>query len=311
MTPTIQDYIELDSVSLTTLPDALFSVQGYLKFASICWIRALGEPTLDGVIVKKWSHSSQAALHAFCSRHNCQEFLLRIDKHQTRWSMRRGGYIIPASRAEAIVNELSADGMIAAMLEPASPFRDLYCLACVAIPEEEKLVVEVVGPGFDTSDMLRSDLLPHERFEISAPLERPTVALAAGLAPVRVYLTTPDEYRKSFERRLVKIGANLKDPAFPRSVPDDTEQLRKSAISYLRRSNETVLLHHASQYKPIPQMYLMRFVTGVLRILVGLDRRGIKLGAASFAATFTTRRRFVFWDFFPADTRKGHLLYSA
>ena len=274
------------------------------------WIRSLGEPTLDGIIIKRWSRKTANALRTFCARNKRAELLLRIDKHLTRWSSRRGGYIIPAGDAERIVRELSEEDMITAMLEPASPYRDLYCLACVTTPETNKLVVEVVGPGFDTSDLIRSDLLPHERFEISMVLDQPRIALDPGATPRRTYLTEPENYRKSVQERLAKIGARLRNPAFPKAVTAEPGELREDAQRFLHRTRETLLLQHSQTYEPIPQRYLSRFISGVARMLSGLERHSLRFGAVTFSGTFTTRRRLVYWDFFPADTKKGHLLYT-
>jgi hypothetical protein len=310
MTSAAPDFVELASVSAANLEEALGAVQGYSKFASMLWIRALGEPTLDGVIVTRWSQRSARALRRFCARHKCNEFLLRIDKYQSRWSAHRGGYIIPAPRARRIVRRLFSEHLMAAMLEPASPHRDLYCLTCVTVPEEGKIIVEVVGPGFDTSDLARSDLLPHERFEILTPLEGPCTPLPADLSVRRTHLIEESQYQRSVEDRLTKIGARLRNPAFPEEVIEEPGQLREDAVRFLRRIRETVLLRHAREYDPIPRSYLLRFVSGVVRMLGGLETRAVRLGATTFSATFTTRRRLVYWDFFPADIGKAHLLYS-
>jgi hypothetical protein len=304
------DFLELTSISAANLDAALTAIHGYLKFASILWIRALGEPTLNGIIIRRWSRRTAGALRTFCARNRRDEFVLRIDKHGSRWSARRGGYLIPAADSERIVQELSREGMIAAMLEPASPYRDLYCLSCITIPEQNKIIVEVLGPGFDTSDLVRSDLLPHERFEVSLPLERPHIALVASISPRRTYIITQKAYRRSFEDRLAKIGGRLRNAAFPREVTAGAEELREDARRFLRRTRETVLLRHCARYEPIPQRYLLRFVSGVMAMLSGLEQQAIRLGAVTFSGTFTTRRRLVYWDFFPADISKAHLLYS-
>jgi len=200
--------------------------------------------------------------------------------------------------------------MIAAMLEPASPYKDLYCLSCVTTPEQGKIVVEVVGPGFDTSDLLRSDLLPHERFEF--PIEqRPHVAIPAEMTPQRTYIISEATYRRSVDDRLAKIGARLQNAAFPQEVTTRADELREDARRALRRNRATVLLRHAATYDPIPREYLLRFISGVVRILSGLERYSIPLGAVTLSGTFTMRRRLVYWDFFPADLSKAHLLYSS
>jgi len=278
------------------------------------WIRVLGEPTLDGLVVKRWSAEASRALRGFCAEHRCSEVLLRIDKHGKRWSARRGGYLIEANEARSVVQDLNREEMVAVFLEPWSPYRDLYCLASVIVPEEDRMVVEVVGPGFDTSDLLRSDLLPHERFEITVPFRRPNLAVRARLEPRRTYVVTPRDYRKAVEDRLSKIGARLRSAAFPREVlegsPEKDNGLRLEALQYLKRTRQTLLLRHAGEYSPIPGRYLLRFVTGALRVLDGLESRGIQVGTVTFSGAFTTRGRFVFWDFFPADPKRGDALYA-
>jgi len=304
------DFLELRLVSPPNLGQALALVNGYLKFSSILWIRALGQPTLEGIIIRRWSTKTAGALRAFCARNRRDELLLRIDKRGTRWSARRGGYIIPAADAARTVREMSKLDTITAMLEPASPHRDLYCLACVTVPEANRIVVEVVGPGFDTSDLVRSDLLPHERFEVSARFDEPKSAAALRRFVRRTYITAPDTYRKSVEDRLAKIGARLRNPAFPNEVAVGPSELREDARRFLHRHRETLLLRHSQRYTPIPQSYLLRFIMGVMSMITGLERRGIRFGTLTFSGTFTTRKRLIYWDFFPADTKEVHLLYS-
>ena len=307
--------IRLSSISTKNLPAALRLVRNYLKVASMVWIRALGEPTLDGIVVKRWSREASQALRGFCDRHRCSEVLLRIDKHGERWSARRGGYLIKAKEAKSVLQELNREDMIAVFLEPWSPYRDLYCLASVIIPEEDKMLVEVVGPGFDTSDLVRSDLLPHERFEFTVPLQRSSLAACAKLEPRRTYVVTARDYRKAVEERLSKIGARLTNEAFPREVlecsPEQRIKLRLDGLQYLRRTRQTLLLRHSEEYTRIPERYLLRFVNGVLRVLAGLEGYHIQVGTITFSGAFTIRGRFVFWDFFPADTKRGAALYAA
>ena len=305
------DFIELSAISEANLDSALGAVRGYLKFASILWIRALGEPTLDGVVIRRWSRRTEAALRRFRARYGCNEFVLRVDKQGTRWSMRRGGYVVAAAAAHRIVRELAGEGMIAAMLEPASPHKDLYCLSCVTIPEQRKVVIEVVGPGFDTSDLVRSDLLPHERFEFPIELAGRHIAMPQETEVKRTHVISDGGYRRSVDDRLAKIGARLRNAAFPQDVTINADELREDARRALRRNRETVLLRHAAKYDPIPHRYLLRFISGVVNILSGLERHSIAIGALTMSGTFTTGRRLVYWDFFPAEIGRARILYSS
>jgi hypothetical protein len=303
--------LELKYVSERNLRQSVGSLNGYLKFASMIWIRALRQPILDAVIVKRWSMEAGRAVSSFCHRHGCDEVLLRIDTLNKRWSERRGGYIIPGSKVRSVLRDLNSDGKIAAFLEPASPYRDRYCLAAITDDKQEKVTVEVVGPGFDASDLLRSDSLPHERFEAFIPRNsRPLLKVAAT---ARTYVVRSEDYTRSVDERLVKIGARLRNPAFPKGIVDAAviprAQLAKEAIEYLKRTKQAALLNHLDAYDPIPRRFLERFVAGIGIILDGLSRYNVRLGATSFSGTFTARGRFVFWDFFPADLSKAGELY--
>jgi hypothetical protein len=275
------------------------------------WIRALRQPMLDGVIIKRWSVDAERALKRFWDRHGSSEALLRIDTQNKRWSERRGGYVVPRSKVRAVMKELDADRKIAAFLEPVSPYRDRYSLAGITDDTQEKITVEVVGPGFDASDLLRSDSLPHERFEAFVPkLSRGPRNL---VLEQRTYLTRSEDYKRTVEQRLVKIGARLRSPAYPKLIIDSTgperSRLAQEARDYLKRTKQATLLNHLTAYQPIPRRLVERFVTGVGKIVEGLSRYNIRLGPTSYAGTFTARGRFVFWDFFPADLAKAKELY--
>jgi hypothetical protein len=307
------DPLELRNVSERNLRESVSSLNGYLKFASMVWIRALRQPILDGVIVKRWSAAAGRVVTDFCDRHGCKEVLLRIDNLNTRWSQRRGGYIISGSKARAVTMELNAEGRIASFLEPVSPYRDRYSLAAITDDTQEKMTVEVVGPGFDASDLLRSDSFPHERFqafvpERSRPLKKPALEQ-------RPYVISHADYQRTVEERLIKIGARLRNPAYPRTIIDSAAtqraRLAREAVDYLERTKQGALLNHLEAYEPIPRRFVERFVSGVGDLINGLSRYNIRLGSASFSGTFTVRGRFVFWDFFPANLAKAKELYPS
>jgi hypothetical protein len=303
--------LELRRVSERNLRESVASVNGYLKFASMVWIRALRQPILDALVVQRWSSDADRALRGFCDRHACDEVLLRIDTHNQRWSERRGGYILPRSKAGRVIKELSSEGRIAAFLEPLSPYRDRYSLAAITDDTQKTMTVEVVGPGFDASDLLRSDSSPHERFEVFVPkLPRPP---REPVFAERTSVIGSADYKHTVQERLAKIAARLRNPAYPRAVIDSDGvrrgRLAEEGMQYLKRTKQTALLNRVDAYEPIPKRFLERFINGVGNIIDGLRRYNIRLGPTSFAGTFTERGRFVFWDFFPADLAKANELY--
>ena len=303
--------LELRSVSERNLRESVASVNGYLKFASMVWIRALRQPILDALVVQRWSFDADCALRGFCDRHACDEVLLRIDTLNQRWSERRGGYVLPRSKAGRLVKELSSEGRIAAFMEPVSPYRDRYSLAAITDDTQKTITVEVVGSGFDASDLLRSDSSPHERFEAFVP--KSSQSLGNPVFAQRTYVIGTQDYERTVEERLAKIGARLRNPAYPRTVIDSARvqkaRLAEEGMQYLKRTRQTALLNRLDGYEPIPKRFLEKFINGVGNIVDGLRSYDIRLGPTSFAGTFTERGRFVFWDFFPADLAKANELY--
>jgi hypothetical protein len=271
------------------------------------WLRAMGLPVLSGVVIPEWSAEAAALIRGFCRQNAFSDLLLRIDKPGQRWTTRRGGYIVSAHNARRVVDQLSKEGMIAILLEPASPYMDHYSLGALAIPDEGKIVLEVVGPGFDASDILRSDLQPHERFEVVLPPNRQRPNSTGGLDIERTFLIDSLSYEKTLEQRLAKIGARLEDPAYPDTRLDspqaDRKRLIDHALKFLAKNRENLLLKNMHAYKAIPQGYVVRFSRAVLKLLDGLAAYGIHLGTTSISASFIDQRRLVFWDFFPAKMR--------
>ena len=304
--------LEIKAVNRTNLLSALELVHGCLKTTSMLWMHALGLRVLLGVVVSDWSKASANAVNGFARAGRFSELLLRIDMPHKRWTRRRGGYTLPLAKVPDAVKELKREGMIAVLLEPFPPYSDEYSLAGVTAADQEKLTIEVVGAGFDASDILRSDLQPHERWEASLA---PITSRMTPEPPMcrRIHLMGQAEYRRSVQGRLEKIGARLANPAFPDAVlrdpARDSRKLAESAIAYLKSTRQTILLKHAESYSPIPEKHISTFANNVQKLLSGLAAYGIRLGPCSFAAGVLPKRGLIFWDFFPAREQEAASLY--
>jgi hypothetical protein len=299
--------LEIALVNRANLLSALESVRGCLKTTSMLWMHALGLSVLSGVVVADWSKASAKAVQGFSERGGFSKLLLRIDKRHERWTRRRGGYLLNLAEVPATIEELEHEHMIAALLEPASPYADQYSLTGVTVPDEENLIVEIVGPGFDASDILRNDLQPHERWEVSlGPIihpARPDETIACR----RTYLANADQYRASVRARLAKIGARMTNPAFPDITRQSSApaQLVERAITFLKKTRQTTLLKHTGSYPLIPEGHVRSFAWNIRKLLSGLSGYGIHLGPSSFAASVLSKRGLVFWDFFPARKQEA------
>jgi hypothetical protein len=299
-------FIEIPRIGRDNLADSLAVLQGCWKCGSMLWMQSNGFPVLPGLILDSWTHETEAAVSRFCRERNFPEFLLRIEKPGDRWTRRRGGYTIPLDKVRSQVDELASEGMITILLEPASPYEDLYSLTSACDLQTGKVDVEVVGPGFDASDILRSDVLPHERFELFlGDRELKTPALPQ-LQIKRSHLVGREDHKASFQRRLVKIGARLRNPSFPDEVMSaattgpDQATLVQEAIHFLQTSGQTTMLDH-EEYEPIPSRLLNIFLGEFLRLLERVKASKIHWRTLSLASSFLPHDRLVIWDFYSPE----------
>jgi hypothetical protein len=267
-------------------------------------------PILSGLVLKGWSRESEAAVSRFCEERNLSEVLVRIEKPGQRWTRRRGGYTIPVSEARGVVDDLAEGGMLALLLEPASPYADVYSLTSVCDLVTGTIEVEVVGPGFDASDILRSDVTPHERFVVSG--EARAGRLAKQQEIQRSYLVEPGAYRASVQKRLAKIGARLRNPSFPeREVSTEGAQstvLAQEALEYLEASSQKLLIEHLHGYEPIPLELLGVFLEQALRLVQAARDARVRWKELSLGGSFLVPRRLVMWDFFSPTSYETQLL---
>jgi len=305
--------IETQRVTGENLPTFLTTLEGCWKSSSFLWLHSNAFPVLSGLIVKEWVQETTEAVSRFSLQRSLTELLVRIEKPGQRWTSRRGGYTIPIQNVHGLVDELAREGMLTILLEPASPYTDLYCMSSVCDLSPGKVDIEVVGPGFDASDILRSDTTPHERFEVSLDLGAIRPGEAATPQIRRAHLVEPDAYRASVQRRLTKIGARLRNPSFPDKVLKAatnrvTKQLAQEAIQDLQKTGHTLLLEHLNDYEPIPREMLEVFLKQLLRLYEAIVSSRLPWQVLSAPASFLEPGRLVMWDFFPAGNHDTRLL---
>jgi hypothetical protein len=269
-------------------------------------------PVLAGLILNGWTRQAEKAVTRFSQERNLSELLLRIEKPGQRWTRRRGGFNIPVSGARAVVEDLAKEGMLALLLEPASPYSDLYSLTSVCDLVTGRIDVEIVGPGFDASDILRSDTTPHERFEASVEIGKSGLSNVQQTSIRRVHLISPETYQASVQRRLAKIGARLRNPSFPeeelQAVHASTSDLSKEAVQYLQKTGQTRLLDHLSMYEPISSTLFDEFLKQLIRLVQSATDAGVPWKTLSVAGSFLGSSCLVMWDFFVPDSQDTGIL---
>jgi len=206
-----------------TLKLAMDDLGGYNKILSILFLKKINYPVLSGIIVTKWSDISKSTIDTFCKLHGFTSLLLRHDKNPEKPPYPRGGYLVELEKIEEETKKYLADNRLVFWLEPANYLHNVYSINCLF--DREVITLEVVGPGFDASDLQRGDQTPHEVINMD---------IATGRV-VRRQLNAKDTelYKKSVSLRYLKIAANLE---------------RHKKIELLKNSNDTMIIYQTKKY---------------------------------------------------------------
>ena len=245
-----RDFYDLSDTSLNLL-HLLSTFEGFWKIYSNILLKACGFQIPESIIIPQFTSEAQKGLRSFCDRHKYKRFLVRHDRNPESATPPRGGYLVPFQEAERELAPFFAQGRILMLQEPLSPYSDSYSCNATVYADSLDANLEIVGPGFDASDLNRGDVSPHEVWKIKCD-SSVDLNLASSK---RIQLVEPDVYRHSVRKRLIKVGKRVTG-AFSidskRKRKEKTEdQLIQLAKEYLRREPQALLMEHLDGYSPL------------------------------------------------------------
>lgn len=245
------------------------------KLLSWLVLWAAGLPALRGVIVARWDPATARAVQRFVAELEGGALLVRSDAPRETGRSPRGGYLVRATDIGDEARRLLLAGRTPFFLEPASPFNDLYSATLEPDDAWRDWSVEIVGPGFDASDLKRGDVTPHERIR---------VALADGVAAIREREVATQAVQAAVRTIRIEKVARAMD-CDPGTVEHE-----------LRERDET-LLFDAAAYPPIPPAMVTGAVEEAARLRDAFGRFGLSARAVSISLSFLGRTgRLTFWD---------------
>lgn len=256
------------------------------KLMSWLTIHAAGLPALKGLIVDGWTRGTCDAIDLFARRLNATGLMIRSDHKADTGRSPRGGYVVPLARLGSEVRWFLDQGRVVFLLEPRSPFDDLYSLTMAAVPGSDRWMVEVAGPGFDASDLKRGDVTPHEILEATPK--------HGAYAVSRERCTSQLEYERSLATRFTKVARLLGWPSEQGQPPVDLDP--EVVAAKLASRGETLLLE-AHIYRPIPQALLHRALDEAVKLRRTMDSCAMPVGNIAISMSYLGRRADpVFWD---------------
>ncbi len=218
--------------------------------------------------------------------------LIRHDKRPESPPHPRGGFLVGETLLPEVIQYFIRLGRIVAVYEPSDPLLNGYNLNLL-FESASELVVEVLGPGFDASDLQRGDLSPHESWSVAVSSRKTILDMKL------IHRTTEGSYKQSLQTRRQKIKRKLESSPTPElarkiqkelDIPDDLE-------SYLDRIESPLL--ESEGYRPVAESVIentIRTITGSDVLAVYRNETGVGFPLLTSTSFVDRGTRQVFWD---------------
>ena len=288
------------------IPAAIRDLKGFWKLWSACLLQSVSLPTLRGIIVTRDYHALGRDLHGFLRSIDASSALIRHDMHNEKPSYPRGGFLVREQLLPKILDFFFRLNRIVAVYEPADRLLNGYNLN-VLFNDATSACVEVVGPGFDASDLQRGDITPHEVFSIVLSTNG---KIARSECTHRV---NKEAYQESKRLRREKIRQRMQGSPTPKLAHEMRGGLEVSETTeeHLKAVGSPLCL--VEEYTPISKMVITETVRAIVNSqVIDLFQGEAQVGfPLNFSTSFIDRgKRQVFWDIVSPSLKFQGMTYS-
>ena len=137
------------------------SLRPWPKWSTLCVLRLLGLPTLDAALVPVGTsrYTARQILDLFAAQNGLSHLLVRSDAPKESKQYFRGGDSPSIGQAAALMMELLSLGRSVILMEPTNRFSNRLSISA-RITSDGQLDFEILGPGYDVSDLNRGGIPP-------------------------------------------------------------------------------------------------------------------------------------------------------
>jgi hypothetical protein len=271
---------------------ALRDLRGFWKLWSSCLLTDFRLPSLRGLYLTKPYATINDDVGNFLSHIDSKIVLLRQDKFPESPPYPRGGFLVSQKTLDETLEYFFSLDRIVALYEPADPLLNGHNLN-VLFENDHEVRVEVVGPGFDMSDIKRGDLSPHESFLVYLDAN-------GEISEVKLlYRMDAPTFMKSLGERMLKIREKLysaPEVSLSCKIRKDLG-VSENLDAHLKEIGSP--LYNLKYYPPISENALLGTIDKIVESNV--IKAYSTLTGARFPFVFSTSfvsmgRRQVFWD---------------
>lgn len=271
----------------------------YPKWATLCLLRYARLKTLDACFLPPGvGDACIAAAQEFAVRARTNRLLVRSDGGIETKEYLRGGNSLSVKAAGELAVTLARTGRAVILMESTNRFTNRLSanLLMHRGPEGGSFIMEILGPGYDISDLNRAVVTPQVLIETEDVNWRCYHELWRSSLKIRADLT-PEADRRRRENRLTRIGSELL-PAIGVSIRDEP---MRAAESWLKSHRYCGLWE--AWNAPVEFSTIMRWYDDAFMIACTYPNRDWTTLACS--ASDLGDGRVVFWDVVDAARKFG------
>ena len=268
----------------------------YPKWSTLCWLRLHGFPTLEAAFVAPPAAAELPLMVAKLRQATGkQSLLVRSDGGREKRRYYRGGSSFSEDRALREARELLDADRAVVLMEPTNRFTNQVSVA-LRIHRCGELVMELLGPGFDVSDLSRGGVPPAASLTVSQVDW--TSFREPGLSDFRLVRFESDE--QVWARRLERLKI-LATQILPSSGEFKQAGEPRDAVAWLRRHGWTSILDQCRLTVSLRR--LRSLYEDAFWIAHRFDRSNWACLAAT--ASLLDDGRFIWWDIVDAARKFG------
>lgn len=219
-----------NSIKKVSVPENWYKIKSYSD------IRELDCPVLNSLVIQDKSDITQDSVGLIKSILKNDRCTVRFQSINPNKSFISGGNSMKITY-ENLMNIWSTNHILW-ILEPTDRFSNLYGINIQYNRSKERITYEIVGEGFDVSDLNRGDIDPHQTIEINPEHNR-------GLYnniwyQSKVNIMNDLQYKKTIDIRIKKVKPLLKDREKEFVIPQKFVPLQLSQLERLDKYSQLI-----------------------------------------------------------------------
>ncbi len=273
----------------------------YKKVMSMARLSMLGLPILEGFVTKSISDEVLEYLKYWMRERRMERLTVRFDSAQPGG---RKGPMTSNLTVEELrqMRDLVRDGVVAVIMEESDRLQESY--GVLTAFAEDCLICEVVGPGYDVDELMRGQIMPHERFVFRRKDIYDDNYRDLGPTDVILHSIIANEaYIQSVEYRCSKVSEIIGGEPGGLGQESILSEQQSLNVEPVVEQRATTLLYHKDNYVPLSYAKLHELY-GYISELDIFDSREVRGKVA--VASFLKKQGLVFWDLFGGDRKKEY-----